>query len=488
MLLIPLSLQIYLSVSVLYCLIAAVVAGKISKLNYSFSALEFTVRSSALCLLLSIFIAYNGFISLGRFASYAMDQGLVFDGLAFLAFAFLATFVIALLFYYGDYAQATKISDFEIPILMVYSFISMVILLTCSDFIIAYLAVELQSLVFYILAASNRFSPFSTEAGLKYFVLGAFASGLMLFGTAIVYFSIGTVDFYAAHFLLANDSLRPIFYLGLAFFISALMFKLSAFPFHSWTPDVYAGSPLAITAFFSILPKLAVLAFVGRFYLSVIFSSLEDWNFLFLLVGLATLFVGAFGALYQSTFRRLLAYSTISHVGFIMLGFSAGLPSGMASSILYVLVYSLTNLGIFGILLSMHYRFLNEDDHSLNDIHELRAIFTSFPTLSFLLGLFLLSLAGIPPLAGFFAKYSILTSLIEAKLYSAAVLVVLLAFVSAYYYLRLIKLTFFVRPFLWNHFSLSSKFAYALGFLIAINVAFVALFELTSTLILLLAC
>jgi NADH-quinone oxidoreductase subunit N len=207
-----------------------------------------------------------------------------------------------------------------------------------------------------------------------------------------------------------------------------------------------------------------------------------------LLVSLATLFVGAFGALYQSTFRRLLAYSTISHVGFIMLGFSVGLPSGLASSLLYVMVYSLTNLGIFGILLSMRYRFLNDDDHSLNDIHELRAIFTSFPALSFLLGSFLLSLAGIPPLAGFFAKYFILTSLIEAKLYSAAVLVVLLAFVSAYYYLRLIKLTFFVRPFLWNHFSLSSKFAYALGFLIALNVAFVALFELLYTLILLLAC
>jgi NADH-quinone oxidoreductase subunit N len=483
MLTLPLSIEIYLSLAALYCLLVAVAAGKISKLNYSFMPLELTIRTSVLCLILALILALNGFVSLGAYASYFLDQGLVFDTLGFFSTLVVGILTLFALLYYFGYAKSLRTGDFELPILMVYSFASMVILLSSSDFIVSYLAIELQSLVFYILAASNRHSPLSTEAGLKYFVLGAFVSGLMLFGIATIYLSLGTVEFHAVRTLFGNPNLTAIFFLGLAFFISAILFKLSAFPFHSWTPDVYAGSPLPVTAFFSVVPKLAVLTFLVRLYNSVFAVALADWNFLFILLGLGTLTVGTFGALYQSTFKRLLAYSTISHVGFMVLGFSTGLFSGLVGSLTYVLIYSLTNLGIFGLLLSLRSRFTNEGDFYIDNIADLRTLFNTSPVLSFLLALFLLSLSGIPPLAGFFGKYSVLISLVEARLYTVAVLAVLIAFVSAYYYLRLIKLVFFMRPLLWSHRVFSVGFAYALGLLISLNAAFLFIFETTSLVI-----
>lgn len=472
MIVIPLAFEIYLAIALLYSLILGSLMSKISKFSYSFTSFFSVLSLSILTIILGFALILNLFSFFGPLTSLFLDQGFYFDKSSLFISLLISFFILVSAIFFYSYA----LIEFEIIILMCYSLIAMLVLVTTSDFIMAYLAVELQSLVFYVLAASNRVSSESTEAGLKYFLLGGFVSSLMLFGISSIYLSSGSVEL-PALFLLMQDgsfSLNSTLILGLSFFSVALLFKLSAFPFHSWTPDVYDGSPLVITAFFSVVPKLSILAFLTHLSYFVFSNLSVEWGNFLSFVSAFTIIIGTFGAIYQTRLKRLLAYSTISHVGFALLGVSTLSVSGFDSSIFYVVTYSLTNMVIFFILIGSY----SKNSFHLETIDDLKNLSNSSPISAFSLSILLLSLAGVPPLAGFFSKYFILMSLIDSSSYTLAVIAVLLSVVSAYYYLRLIKFIFFISSDSWYKFSFNHSFSYIAALVLFLNLIYIFLYEI----------
>ena len=335
-----------------------------------------------------------------------------------------------------DYIKETKINYFEYSIVLLLSVLGMFIMISSNDLILFYLGLELQSLSLYILASLNRDNLKSNESGLKYFILSSLASGLLLYGCSILYGFSGSTNFETISLNTNKENIGTVF--AMVFILVGLAFKVSAVPFHMWTPDVYEGAPTSVTSFFAVVPKIAGIAVFIRF-MQIPFSQIVDqWQPILIFISLASMILGAVAAIGQSNIKRLIAYSSIGHIGFAMAGISSGTSLGYNSSITYISIYVIMNLGMFACIFSMR-----RDGKYCENLNDLSGASKRHPILSISLLVILFSLAGIPPLAGFFAKFYIFISVIESKMYTLAIIGLLSTVVSAFYYLRIIKIIYF---------------------------------------------
>ena len=346
------------------------------------------------------------------------------------------------------YNKLENLDSVEYVLLMVLACIGMVLLISSYDLISVYLAIEFQSFCLYIMASLKRTSEFSTEGGLKYFILGAFSSGLLLFGCSLIYGFTGTTNFQQLFLIFSIFSYSPSQFLdyenatlaGIAFVLVGLLFKLSAVPFHIWAPDVYEGSPTSVTAFFALVPKISILALFVRFFCYVSYGFFIPWQQILLFSSFGLILIGTFGALFQNKIKRLLAYSAIGHIGYILIGLCSGSIEGVCSVFFYVTVYMVMTSGIFIILLSV--RGL-KNFHKLKFLNDLSGLAHVNPLMAVSLSVILFSMAGVPPLAGFFSKMFIFVSAVNSSMYALAILGVLTSVVSSFYYIRLIKIMCF---------------------------------------------
>ena len=333
------------------------------------------------------------------------------------------------------------IPQFEFPILLLFAVLGMMMMVSANDLIALYLGIELQSLSLYVLAAIRRDSIKSAEAGLKYFVLGALSSGILLYGMTMVYGFSGATGFNELELAfsdgVANNQLIGVT-VGVIFILCALAFKVSAVPFHMWTPDVYEGAPTPITAFFSIAPKIAAMLLLARVLLEPFGGLFVQWQQVICFIAIASMTFGAFAAINQTNIKRLMAYSSIGHMGFVLVGLAAGTLAGLQAVLLYLTVYLFMNVGTFACILAM-----KRDDRMVEEINQLAGYSRTNPRMTIALTIFMFSMAGIPPLAGFFGKYFVFKAAIDAELYTLTVIGLLASVVSAFYYLRIVKLMYF---------------------------------------------
>ncbi|MEM8839592.1 MAG: NADH-quinone oxidoreductase subunit NuoN [Pseudomonadota bacterium] len=327
---------------------------------------------------------------------------------------------------------------FEYPVLIVLATLGMMMMISANDLISLYLGLELQSLALYVVAAINRESTRATEAGLKYFVLGALSSGFLLYGMSLTYGFTGHTEFSAIAAALEAEKPPVGLIVGLVFVIAGLAFKISAVPFHMWTPDVYEGAPTPITAFFAAAPKIAAVALFVRVVYDAFEPITKDWQQIIVFISIASMILGAFAAIGQQNIKRLMAYSSIGHMGYALVGLAAGSQVGVRGVILYMLIYLFMTLGAFACILAMRNR-----DGASEDISALSGASKTHPWMAFVLAMIMFSLAGIPPLAGFFGKWYVFVAAIEADLYMLAVIGVVTSVIGAYYYLRIIKIMYF---------------------------------------------
>jgi len=339
------------------------------------------------------------------------------------------------------YLRSARIERFEYPVLIVIATLGMMLMISATDLIAVYLGLELQSLALYVVAAINRDSTKSTEAGLKYFVLGALSSGMLLYGASLVYGFTGQTTFVGIAAALSGHPASLGLVFGLVFLIAGLAFKVAAVPFHMWTPDVYEGAPTPVTAFFAASPKLAAMALFVRAIVVPFAPITTDWQQIITFIAIASMALGAFAAIGQQNIKRLMAYSSIGHMGYALVGLAAGNAAGVQGVIIYLLIYLAMNLGTFAVILAMR-----RDGVAVENISDLSGLFRTNPVMAFMLAMLLFSLAGIPPLAGFFAKFYVFLAAIQAGLYGLAVIGVLASVVGAYYYLRIVKIMYFDEP------------------------------------------
>ncbi|ODN72482.1 NADH-quinone oxidoreductase subunit N [Methylobrevis pamukkalensis] len=337
------------------------------------------------------------------------------------------------------FARAEKFERFEYPVLIVIATLGMLMMISANDLIAVYLGLELQSLALYVIAAINRDQLRSTEAGLKYFVLGALSSGMLLYGASLVYGFTGHTNFAGIHMVLERDGASLGFVFGLVFMMAGFAFKVSAVPFHMWTPDVYEGAPTPVTAFFAAAPKIAAMGVLMRIVIDAFQPATADWQQIIAFVALASMILGAFAAIGQTNIKRLMAYSSIGHMGFALVGLAAGTETGIQGVLIYLAIYLAMTVGVFACILAMR----REDGSMVEEISSLAGLSRTNPVMGTLLALLMFSLAGIPPLGGFFAKYFVFAAAVDAGLYWLAVIGVIASVVGAYYYLRIVKLIFF---------------------------------------------
>ena len=336
-----------------------------------------------------------------------------------------------------DFVKKEHFASFEYPVLVLLSTLGMMLMVSANDLIALYLGLELSSLALYVIASIQRDNLKSTEAGLKYFVLGALSSGMLLYGASLLYGFAGTVSFAGiATAVHGHASIGVVF--GLVFLIAGLAFKISAVPFHMWTPDVYEGAPTPVTAFFASAPKMAAMAMTVR-VISVAFPGiLTQWQQIIGFLSLLSMLLGAFAAIGQSNIKRLMAYSSIGHMGFALLGLVAGTQNGVQGVVIYMTIYLVMTLGTFAAILQMR-----RNGMAVETISDLAGLSRTNGKMAFFLAMMMFSLAGIPPLAGFFAKFYVFAAAIEAHLYVLAVIGVLSSVVGAFYYLRIVKVMYF---------------------------------------------
>jgi NADH-quinone oxidoreductase subunit N len=338
-----------------------------------------------------------------------------------------------------DYLARERQEKFEFSILILLSTTGMLMLISAADLIALYLGLELMSLALYVVAASNRDSVRSTEAGLKYFVLGALSSGMLLYGASLIYGFTGTVNFAGIAQAAGKGGIGLTF--GLVFLFAGFCFKVSAVPFHMWTPDVYEGAPTPVTAFFASAPKVAAIAIFVRAPITAFPEITPQWQQIVVFVAIASMVLGSFAAIGQTNIKRLMAYSSIGHMGFALVGLAAGTAEGVQGVVVYMAIYLAMTIGTFAVILAMR-----RDGGLVENISDLSGLARTHPTLAFFLATMMFSLAGIPPLAGFFAKYFVFLAAIKAGLYALAVIGVLASVVGAYYYLAIVKVMYFDEP------------------------------------------
>ncbi len=372
---------------------------------------------------------FSGLFVVDSFSTLA--KGLILIGTA-------ATLIMSM-----DYIRREGMERFEFPVLVLLATVGMLMMVSANDLMSLYVGIELQSLALYVIAAFKRDTLKSTEAGLKYFVLGALSSGMLLYGASLIYGFTGTTNFEAIGALYTQAGQEPSIGLivGLVFLISGLAFKVSAVPFHMWTPDVYEGASTPATAFFAIAPKVAAMALLVRVMIAPFYGAVDYWQQVISFIAILSMGYGAFAALRQTNIKRLMAYSSISHMGFALVGLAAGTEQGVQSVLIYLLIYLEMNIGTFAAILTMRVK-----GQMVEGIDDLAGLGKNNPMLGLVLAILFFSLAGIPPLAGFFGKFYVFLAAIDANLYTLAVLGVLSSVVGAYYYLRLIKIIYFDEP------------------------------------------
>lgn len=339
----------------------------------------------------------------------------------------------------GKYAERERILRFEYPVLVLFSTLGMMLMISAHDLMSLYMAVELQSLPLYVLAALQRDTVRSPEAGLKYFVLGALSSGLLLYGSSLIYGYTGATGFdKLALAFTAQETLAPGAVIGMVLLAAGLSFKISAAPFHMWAPDVYHGAPTSVTAFFAIAPKIAALALITRVFMGPFGEMVEQWRQVIIVLAVLSMAVGAVAAIAQTNIKRLLAYSSIGHMGYALVGLAAASPAGVKAIMIYAALYMLNSIGTFAVVLMM-----KRKDRMVEDIADLSGLAKRQPMVALAMAVMMFSMAGIPPLAGFFGKLFVFQAAVSTGLYSLAVVGVLASVVAAYYYLRIIKVMYF---------------------------------------------
>jgi NADH-quinone oxidoreductase subunit N len=339
-----------------------------------------------------------------------------------------------------DWLQRNGLEKFEYPVLVILSTLGMMLLISADNLIALYLGLELMSLALYVMAAFARDDARASEAGLKYFVLGALSSGMMLYGSSLLYGFSGTVSFSGiAQAVKDTPQIGVIF--GLVFVLAGLAFKMSAAPFHMWTPDVYEGAPTPVTAFFASSAKMAAVAITARIVITAFPGVTSQWRQIVIFLAIASTLLGSFAAIGQSNIKRLMAYSSIGHMGFALIGLAAGTEAGVKGVAVYLAIYLVMTLGSFAAILSMRI-----DGKNVENISDLAGLSRTNGVMAFFLAMLMFSLAGVPPLAGFFAKYYVLLAAVDAGLYPLAVVGVLASAVAAFYYLRVVKVMYFDEP------------------------------------------
>ena len=389
-------------------------------------------KISYIILILLILIILNSFSDNGKLFldSYVLNSFTNFFKILIL----IGTFFVLLIS--QSYMKNRKINCFEYPIIILLSILGMFIMISANDLILFYLGLELQSLSLYILASLDRDNIKSNESGLKYFILSALSSGLLLYGCSLLYGFTGSTNFDIIYSKTESTNTGAIF--AMVFILVGLAFKVAAVPFHMWTPDVYEGSPSSVTSFFAIVPKVAGLAVFIRF-LQIPFNQIIDqWQTILIFISLASMILGAIAAIGQTNIKRLIAYSSIGHIGYALAGVATGTISGYNSTIIYISIYVVMNLGIFGCIFLM-----KREEKYTENISDLSGLSKSHPLLSMAFLIILFSLAGIPPFAGFFAKFYIFMSVIENEMFTLAIIGLLSTVISAFYYLRIIKIIYF---------------------------------------------
>ena len=365
--------------------------------------------------------------------SYIIDRLSIFMKVLTLLFCFFV------LLSSKDYIKSNNIDKIEYPIIILSSTLGMILMISSYDLIIFYLGLELQSLCLYILASFKRDDERSTEAGLKYFVLSALASGLLLYGCSLIYGFTGSTNFEIISANLDEANTGAVF--GIVFIIVGLAFKVSAVPFHMWTPDVYEGSPTSVTSFFALVPKIAAISVFIRFMYVPFVNVISQWQTIIIFLSIASMILGAVAAIGQSNIKRLMAYSSIGHMGYALAGIAAGTNAGIQSTIIYLTIYLVMNLGAFGCIFMM-----KRENIFYENINDLSGLSKNHPMLALSFLIILFSLAGIPPLAGFFAKFYVFMAVIEVKMYALAIIGLVTTVISAFYYLRIIKVIYFDKP------------------------------------------
>ncbi len=439
--------EIFLSLSIMSLLIFGVFKKNSSKLVQNISLI---------ILIITAVITFNETINVGEVklfnSSVIVDYLSSFMKIIMLIAAFLVLTISS------NYLKTFKIFKIEYPILILSSVLGMMVMISSNDLIVFYMGLELQSLALYVLATFNRDNIKSSEAGLKYFVLSALSSGLLLYGCSLIYGFTGSTNFDVIATQLNSNEYALTF--GIVFILVGLAFKISAVPFHMWAPDVYEGSPTSVTLFFTMVPKIAALSVFIRFLYVPFLNLIEQWQMILIFLSIASMLLGAVAAIGQTNLKRLVAYSSISHVGYALAGLTTGTNDGIQSSVIYITIYVLMNLGLFSCLLMM-----KRNNQYYENIEDLSGLSKNHPMLSLSLLIILFSLAGIPPLAGFFAKFYIFKSVLEQSMYFLAIVGLLSTVVAAFYYLRLIKIIYFDKEkekydtdhSLWLKFSLTAS-------------------------------
>ena len=418
--------ELFLSIAIMFLLMLGVFIKKSFKLVNLLTILSLIF---AIALVLNqpneIIKLFNG--------SYIIDKLSIFMKVLTLLFC---VFVLLLS---KDYIKNNSIDKIEYPIIILASTLGMILMISSYDLIVFYLGLELQSLCLYILASFKRDDERSTEAGLKYFVLSALASGLLLYGCSLIYGFTGSTNFEIISENLSEGNTGAVF--GMVFIIVGLAFKVSAVPFHMWTPDVYEGSPTSVTSFFALVPKIAALTVFIRFMYVPFINVISHWQTIIIFLSIASMILGAVAAIGQSNIKRLMAYSSIGHMGYALAGLAPGTNAGIQSTIIYLTIYLVMNLGAFGCIFMM-----KRENVFYEKINDLSGLSKNHPMLALGFLIILFSLAGMPPLAGFFAKFYIFMAVIEAKMYTLAIIGLVTTVVSAFYYLRIIKVIYFDEP------------------------------------------
>ena len=419
--------EIFLSLSIMTLLMIGVFKKKSEKLVYNLSIITLAILFT---MVVNLFAINDQFI---------FNYSYKIDNLSSFMKALTILSGIFVMISSSIYLKSLNILKIEYPILILSSILGMMVMISSNDLIVFYLGLELQSLALYVLASFNRDNILSSESGLKYFVLSALSSGLLLYGCSLVYGFSGSTNFIDIANTSTNIEYGVIF--GLVFLIVGLAFKISAVPFHMWAPDVYQGSPTSVTLFFAALPKIAALTVFIRFLFTPFINLIDQWQTIIVFISIASMIFGAIAAIGQSNLKRLIAYSSIGHMGYALAGLASGTNEGIQSSVIYISIYLVMTLAFFSCLFMMR-----KKNVFYEDIQDLSGLSTNHPILSISLLIILFSLAGIPPLAGFFAKFYIFMSVIEQSMYFLAIVGLLSTVLAAFYYLRLIKIIYFDKP------------------------------------------
>ncbi|WP_138469683.1 NADH-quinone oxidoreductase subunit NuoN [Poseidonocella sp. HB161398] len=389
--------------------------------------------TAAVFTLTAFWIGVNGGGSTAGFGGMVVD-----DGFGRFAKVTILLSAAAVLVMSEAYMERRDLLRFEYPVLIVLAVVGMMMMVSAGNLMTLYMGLELQSLSLYIIAALRRDSVTSTEAGLKYFVLGALSSGMLLYGASLTYGFAGTTDF-AGIVMAASDGPAPLgLVFGLVFLCAGLAFKVSAVPFHMWTPDVYEGSPTPVTAFFSTAPKVAAMALFARVLYGAFGNSVGDWQQILGLLSVASMFLGSVSAIGQTNIKRLMAYSSVTHMGFALMGMAAGTAEGVQSMLLYMAIYVTMNVGTFAFIMSME-----RDGRPVTDIESLSRLSSRDPVRALAMMILLFSMAGVPPMLGFFAKWGVLLAAVDGGLVWLALAGVISSVIAAYYYLRIVYLMYF---------------------------------------------